>query len=307
MHKRFLLTSLVMAFLLGGGGAFSDDPQTQPADPADKALVQVLEAMAKAFNAGDAKALANLWSEKGVLISPESGERIQGRKAIPEEAAAQLARKKGARLTVAVDAIRRITADVASIEGTAKVVQVDELPAEHNFSMILVKQDGKWLIDSLRENQPVSPASNYEQLKELDWMVGEWLNKNKDTEVRILCVWKGNKNFLNRYFTVKVNDTIEHQGAQIVGWDSIQQRTRSWVFDSDGTFGEGLWQRDGDRWTIKANGVLPMAKRSTCTQVITKVDGDTFTWQVLSRAVDGHALPNSEVVTFQRVPSKEKE
>ena len=167
-------------------------------------------------------------------------------------------------------------------------------------------QTAEALSTVFNQGEPV-PLANHEHLKDLEWMIGEWARTDKDVEVRIVCSWKANKNFMSRFFTVKVKGEITHQGSQMVGWDPIQKRIRSWVFESDGTFGEGVWQRDGDRWTIKATGVLPEGKRTTATQVITKIDADQYRWQSLARAVDGSILPNTEETILTRLSNKGKE
>jgi uncharacterized protein (TIGR02246 family) len=308
VRKPIFVSVIAVLFLvMGGFGAVSVSKEADEKNPEEKALAQTVEALVAGFNGGDAEALAALWSETGVLLSHETGERLKGREAIAGEYAGQLARSKGAQMAIALDSMRLISPDVAALEGTAKISRTGELPAENAFTMILVKKGGKWLIDSLKEAETIIPVSHYEQLKELEWMIGEWAQNDKDVEVRIVCSWKANKNFMNRFFTVKVKGEITHQGSQIVGWDPIQQRIRSWIFESDGTFGEGVWQRDGDRWTIKSHGVLPEGKRSTATQVITKVDADNYRWQSLARAVDGRLLPNTEETILGRVAKKGKE
>ena len=309
MRKRiFVSVTAALLLVMGGLGVASVSEEGDGKNPEEKALAQTAEALATAFNKGDTKALAALWSETGVLLSRETGERLKGRQDIAREYAIQLARFKGAQMAIALDSMRLITPDVAALEGTAKISRTGELPAENAFTMILVKKGGKWLIDSLKEEaDTVVSVSHYEHLKELEWMIGEWVQKDKDVEVRIMCSWKANKNFMSRFFTVKVKGEITHQGSQFVGWDPIQQRIRSWVFESDGTFGEGIWQRDGNRWTIKAHGVLPEGKRTTATQVITKIDADKYNWQSLARAVDGRPLPNTEETTLTRFSNKGKE
>src|SRR5262245_36413374 len=138
-----LAAMLSLAFASGRG---------EPGDknPDEKAQVQTLEALAAAFNKGDAKALATLWAETGILVSGDSGDRLKGRAAVESEYAAQLARAKGIHMALALETIRPITADVAAVEGTARFVKVGETPVERPFSAILVKKEGKWLIDSLR-------------------------------------------------------------------------------------------------------------------------------------------------------------
>jgi uncharacterized protein (TIGR02246 family) len=309
MRKRiFVSVTAALLLVMGGLGVASVSEEGDGKNPEEKALAQTAEALATAFNKGDTKALAALWSETGVLLSRETGERLKGRQDIAREYAIQLARFKGAQMAIALDSMRLITPDVAALEGTAKISRTGELPAENAFTMILVKKGGKWLIDSLKEEaETVIPVAHYEQLKELEWMIGEWAQNDMDVEVRIVCSWKANKNFMSRFFTVKAKGEITHQGSQIVGWDPIQKRIRSWVFEADGTFGEAVWKQDGDRWTIKSHGVLPDGKRTSATQVITKIDADKYNWQSLARAVDGRPLPNTEETTLTRFSNKGKE
>jgi len=304
---RIYILMAAATLLAGGSGALSYAKDGEDKVPEEKALVQTAEALVAAYNGGILKDLMALWSENGVYSSQETGERFKGRQAIEKENGARLAQAKGSRMNLSLDSVRQITSEVASLDGTAKISKTGENPVEFTFAMILVKKDGKWLIDSLRESEPVTTASPYEQLKELEWMIGEWAQKEGDVAVKIVCSWRANKNFLSRFFTVKVKGEITHQGLQIVGWDPIHRHIRSWVFESDGTFGGAVWQRDGDRWTIKGDGVLPDGKHSTATQVITKVDADKYTWQSLSRAVEGRPLPNTELTTLTRVASNGKE
>jgi uncharacterized protein (TIGR02246 family) len=308
VRKRiFVSVSAALLLVMGGFGA-SVSKEGDEKKPEEKALAQTAEALVTAFNKGDAAALAALWSETGVLLSRETGEPRKGRQHIAREYASQLARFKGSQMAIALSSVRLITPDVAALEGTARMSRAGESSAENAFTMILVRKGGNWLIDSLKEEaETVIPVPHHERLKELEWMIGEWARNDKDVEVRIVCSWKANKNFMSRFFTVKAKGEITHQGSQIVGWDPIQKRIRSWVFESDGTFGESVWQRDGDHWTIKSHGILPGGKRTTATQVLTKIDADKYRWQSLARAVDGRPLPNTEETILTRLSNKGKE
>jgi hypothetical protein len=92
-------------------------------------------------------------------------------------------------------------------------------------------------------------------------------------------------------------------GTQIVAWDPSSERIRSWVFDSDGGFGEGLWSREENRWVIKAHSTLADGKKGTAVQIITKLDDNSFTWESIGREVDGELLPNVEPITIVRTPA----
>ena len=34
----------------------------------------------------------------------------------------------------------------------------------------------------------------------------------------------------------------------MIGYDPVKGRLRSWVFDSEGGFGEGSWRQEGNKW-----------------------------------------------------------
>ena len=71
--------------------------------------------------------------------------------------------------------------------------------------------------------------------------------------------WDGQ---VERYVGITTNtimmdqDRIDMAGMQIIGWDPAAKQIRSWVFDSDGAFGEGVWNKQGNRWYIQSTGTL---------------------------------------------------
>ena len=78
-------------------------------------------------------------------------------------------------------------------------------------------------------------------------------------------------------------------GQQRIGWDPLARQFRSWVFDSEGGFGEGEFSHDGDRWLIKAQGVRSDGRPASVTHVITRVNKDMIRWRSVDRAVAGKA------------------
>jgi uncharacterized protein (TIGR02246 family) len=270
-------------------------------DPEAKSVMHTIGAMAAAFNKADARELAELWSEKAVYLSAETGDRLKGKKAIEKDYQAQFAGRKMARLEITIDSIRFVTPEVATVDGTSRLRRPGDLPTDSTFTAILVKNNGRWLFDTVRETDLPGSESAYEQLKDLEWLVGQWQYKQGDIEVRTVTEWSCNKNFLSRHYTVLEKGEIQHQGTQIVGWDPHQKSIRSWVFASDGSFGDGVWTRDGKSWTARVSGVLPSAKKSLATQILSRVDDDHYTYAVVARSVSGQVLPNLEPVTMTRV------
>jgi uncharacterized protein (TIGR02246 family) len=263
------------------------------------------EAYVTAYNNQDAKALAALWSPEAVYVDPETGEVSVGREEIEKEFADTFTALKGAKLEVNVDSIRFLSPNVAVENGTARIISPNEEPDESTYSALFVKRDGQWLLDRVTEEEPPEPApSSYEQLKELEWMIGSWIDQDEDATIQTDCEWTKNQNFINRSFAVVVGDQVDLAGMQIIGWDPAAKQIRSWIFDSDGGFAEGKWTRKGDRWLIHQKGTLPDGSKSSAVNVITRVDDNSFTWQSVQREINGDILPNVGEVLVVRTPTE---
>ena len=140
-----------------------------------------------------------------------------------------------------------VSPNVAIENGTARIIRPDAEPEETSYTAVNVKRDGKWLLDRISEEEPPAPPpSNYEHLKELEWMIGSWIDQDEDATVQTDCEWTKNQNFINRSFAVVVGDQVDMAGMQIIGWDPVAKQIRSWIFDSDGGFSEGKWTRKGE-------------------------------------------------------------
>ena len=240
----------------------------------------------KAFNSGDAKKLAGFWSENAVYVNPTNGQRVTGRQAIQAQFEQMFNSGSRFHLTLNLKSIRFPSSTVAIEEGTAQIVGRDGPPAESEYMAVYVQESGKWLLDTVREVDLPQPPSHFEQLQELEWLIGEWVDQDDNTTVRTRCEWTKNKNFILRTFSLSVKDRITLEGTQVIGWDPAGGHIRSWVFDSDGGFAQGVWTREGDRWLIKASGVLADGRRGSAIHILTYRDNDHCTWQSISREVD---------------------
>jgi uncharacterized protein (TIGR02246 family) len=272
----------------------------------DEAMIRAnAEAYVAAYNKHDAKAVAAMWSPDAVYMDPSTGEAAVGREEIEKMFADTLAALKDAKLEVEVSSVEFVSPNVAIENGTVRIIQPDAEPEETNYTAVNVKRDGKWLLDRISEEEPPAPPpSSYEQLKELEWMIGSWIDQDEDATIQTDCEWTKNQNFINRSFAVVIGDQVDLAGMQMIGWDPVAKQIRSWIFDSDGGFSEGKWTRKGDRWLIQQNGTLPDGSRSSAVNIITPVDDDSFTWQSVQREINGDLLPNVDEVLVVRKPTE---
>jgi uncharacterized protein (TIGR02246 family) len=274
----------------------------------EAAIRQNAKTYVAAYNNHDAEALAQMWSPDAVYMDPTTGQAAVGRAEIEKLFTETLANLKDAKLDVNVESIDFVSPNVAIENGRVRIIRPNEEPEETFYSAVNVKRDGKWLLDRVSEEESAAPdeppPSNYEHLKELEWMIGSWIDQDENATVQTDCEWTKNQNFMNRSFAVVVGDQVDLAGMQIIGWDPVAKQIRSWIFDSDGGFAEGQWTRKGDRWMIQQNGTLPDGSKTSAVNIITRIDDSSFTWQSVQRELNGDLLPNVAEVLVVRKPAR---
>ena len=204
------------------------------------------------------------------------------------------------KMTAVTESVQFISPNVAEEHGSSTVTVPKEQPEEIPYSAVYVKRDGKWLLDRVTDDAKQAKESHYEQLKQLEWMVGHWVDKDENVDIETDCNWTKNRTFLTRSFSVSVEGEIDLSGMQIIGWDAAAKAIRSWTFDSDGGYAEATWTHKKDRWYVSNKGVLADGRKASMTNVIKPVDANSFTWQTIERTAGGELLPNIPEVLIVR-------
>jgi uncharacterized protein (TIGR02246 family) len=279
------------------------DGQDQAGDPTDAIRARVASYV-DAFNQRDVDRLAGHWAESAVYVLKDSGEQFEGRDAIRDMFAEELSADVDFVLECEIASLRLITDGVAIEDGTARLIYGNGEVDDSTYTAIHVKQDGNWFLDSVRETDIADPAPRHERLRDLDWLIGEWEDRDDDSVVRTRCEWTKNGNFITRSFTAMIRDQVDLSGTQVIGWDAAEEKVRSWTFDSDGGVGEAVWTQDGDTWTIQAKATLADGRKGSAVRVIRRIDDDTFSWEADGREVGGQLLPNIDEVMIYRVSNE---
>jgi uncharacterized protein (TIGR02246 family) len=283
---------------------------TRPED--EVALRGVIAEFTRLFNAGDAKGVAALFTTSARVVT-SSGQAIDGREMIEKSFAASFQANPGQTIEVKTESVRFLGSDAAIEEGVASV-KTSKGPDEPagptettRYSVAYVKREGKWFQDSIRDYplpEPAEETSAHEHLKDLEWLVGEWVDESDEADVHTTCRWAENQAFLLRSFQVKIRGKDAMTGSQRIGWDPRLKQIRSWVFDSEGGFSDGLWSRDGDRWVIKTTGVLKDGRTASATNMVSRVGRDTIKWASVDRTYGDEVLADAEEITLVRVPPR---
>ncbi|MFN7737169.1 MAG: YybH family protein [Pirellula sp.] len=268
---------------------------------ADRGAISAsIDAYVAAFNRGDAKALTELWTPGGELVL-ETGERVQGSASIQKHFAEYFAGTKGVKLELVEPKIEFQSPSVAVEKGVARVISPDSGVESTTYTAVHIKTANGWRIDSTKDQveQPSAP-SHYEHLEPLSWLVGKWTDAGHSGRVQVNCRWARNNNFLTQSFKVMGENDVEFEGSMVIGWDPSVKAIRSWMFDSDGGFGTGVWSQEETRWTIRTLNVLPDGRRGASTNVYEVLDGGSVQFKSIGRVVDGELMPSVGPVKLVR-------
>ncbi len=294
---RITTLVLAMGILSVGGRAIGATPAASPNAMAE--IEQFDRAYEAAFNKGDAAALASLFAED-VEYTNEDGVLVQGREQIESLLKKTLAQNAGATMAIEIESVKFPTPETALERGTTLTTSANGEMASSAYLAVYVRKDGKWQIQQLVD-MPTAEPSPAEQLSELAWMIGSWQEKDGDIEVKTKVQWARGSSFMTRTFEVTNGGEVTMEGWQIIGWDPVEERIRSWLFDSGGAFAESVWTRSGSSWLIRQIGVLPDGSQTSSDNALVRVNDDTCYWEITNRTLDGDPLPNQPRVEMVRV------
>jgi uncharacterized protein (TIGR02246 family) len=267
----------------------------------EKAIRASVDAFVKAYNAHDAKAIAALFTENAQVVD-QDGNASEGRDEIEKVFKDLFTATPQKQIEVTVNSIRFIGPNVALEQGTTKeTLAGNETPEYDRYKVLHVKRDGKWMM-ALAEDSDEDAATPHEQLQPLAWLVGEWVDDGGSSVVNSSCRWSEDKNFLLQEFNVRINGENAMRVNQRIGWDPVTKRIRSWVFDSEGGFGESVWARDGDGWIIKATGVRQDGKTASATNVLIPAGKDGYVLRSRDRVVGDEVSSPTEFKVVRKPP-----
>ena len=156
------LALVAMAVAIGPQKTASGDSPAKPdtataasaAGPAhqqdEKAIRLAAEAFAKAYNAGDAKAIASLFVADGEIVS-EEGQSTQGREGIEQVFAGIFKEHPKTHMDLAIGSIRFIGPDMAVEDGVATVTHGPDEPAAAQSLHGGPRRAGRQVADGQRE------------------------------------------------------------------------------------------------------------------------------------------------------------
>lgn len=293
--SKIILTVLAAAWIAGCG-------QTQHNETADeKAIRNTLQEYQEAYNHQDAEKLSALWSSNATFINPLTGESAEGREAIEKHFKEKFAKGKKKHLEVTIKNIEFPSPNEAIEDGVLKLTSPDEPTLQMAYQLNFVKENGKWLVNAINEIELQEAPSNFEKLKDLAWLIGKWEDSDQNVLISFDNHWDKHKNFITQNFKMQIYGQDDIEGKQLIGWDPAKKVIRSWVFDSDGGFGDGTWAKVDKGWYATMRYTLGDGRIASSVNVYTPVDDHTYTFASVEREVDGEILPDMNPVTVEKI------
>lgn len=266
----------------------------------DIAAIQAIsQSFAQAFEKGDAATISSFWTETGEYIN-ENHPPVRGRAALTKMFGDFFAKRGPVSVTGTSDSIRFIGSNTAIEEGTV-TVKADDRSIKSHYSSLYVQENGKWLIAVMKEWRVQTPQP---KLSDLEWLIGTWDASGPEQTVRTTYKWSANKSFIEAEFAItpKGADKPASTGVQVIGYDPVDRRIRSWTFDSNGSYGHWYWFWDGKKWSIESEATLSNGMEAMSLNMLTPAaDGSKFTWRSVERTMNGQMLPDVGPITVTRM------
>jgi uncharacterized protein (TIGR02246 family) len=263
---------------------------------ADKAAIEkMMKEMAQAFDKRDAAAIAAHWTNEGEFLRND-GEAIRGKAEIQKAYAEFFTTLKGkSKLEVQNEGLYFPSADTAVTELTLRLKDPNgEVVASSWRNTLMVREGGQWRVAMVREwDRDIEEDTT---LQELEWLIGTWQASTKEREVTTHYEWDENKVFIRGKYTVKEGGKVIEAGTQYIGKDNAEGTIRSWVFQTDGGFGGGVWTREGKKWTVDVHGVMADGTELEATNIYIHLDPNTYTWQAVDQELDGDPVPDTQPI-----------
>lgn len=293
--------SKIVLVLLAAIGLVGCNQAKQNEDADKKAIQNIVQGYQEGYNQQNAAKLTAEWSSDATYSNPVTGDTAEGKEAIQKLFEKKFAEGKKRHIKVTVKSIEFPSPNEAIENGVMEVVIDDQPTQQVAYQTEYVKENGKWLIKDMGEIELQESSSHFEELKSLAWLVGKWEDSDDNVDILFDNQWDQYKNFITQHFKMKIYGQDDFEGKQIIAWDPVKDAVRSWVFDSDGGFGEGSWEKMDKSWYATMKFTLSDGRIGSSINVYTPIDDNSYTFSSVEREVDGEILPDMNPVIVEKV------
>jgi uncharacterized protein (TIGR02246 family) len=302
---------LCLAMLFAGAGGYawlqasSPEPRRHLADTAlsEQEALTFLQKAVVVYNQRDAKAMSGLFLPEGELVD-DAGNLLRGRATLESYYADNFQAMPTAKLAVENQSSRVLTDSLVLVDGFATVTPSDKEPARRTrVAVVLTKQGNQWFLASIRDLEEDTDATlGGEKLKELQWLVGDWLEEGGSYQVHSNIQWSDDKLSLVNHFRFVSPQQKEVKGTQRIAWDPATNKIKSWSHDNAGGHAEGLWTRSNGSWIVKSSGASSEGDATSATMVYTPVRPGRIDIVSRDRVIGDDVEPEISITMVRKPP-----
>jgi uncharacterized protein (TIGR02246 family) len=277
--------------------------QAAPGNAADdagrEAILKGAREFETAFNKGDAKAIAALWTQNGECRDAGS-QTLVGRAAIEQAFAEHFKADPDAKIEVMVKSVRFPADDLAVEEGLLRQSRSPkEMPTSTSYVAVHVREKGRWLIALSSE-----AGADLDRLEDLGWLLGDWTSKVKDDAVKLSFARDAKKPEILGTITRTAPGKAPVGGSIRIALDPETGLLRSWSFEDDGAHSQSLWFNDGKSWILDSRGVLADGTPTAERIILQRVSADVITWRAIDRVLGETPLADMAPMRLTRTGAK---
>lgn len=291
----------------------SDGPKKEPSAAVQKAegpqtegpeteIAKTRDALIQAFDAGKAEEVASNFLPEGEWID-EFGNTYHGQEDITTILKEYFEKYPGAKMSTHVEKLIAI-GPVAFEEGTRTMTCGEDAMALIHYTATLAKTENGWRYVSVKDMDKETLPTAHQMLQPLGWLVGEWVNEGPNGRMQITYRWSEDRNYLLGTYEIESNGEVAMKSEHRIGWDPLHHRIRTWLFDSDGSFGEGVWTQVGDDWHIQSSAILPDGGTGSAIIRLTHDDANRFTMIGTHRVINGIHEEDFDFHVVRKLPGE---
>lgn len=273
--------------------------------PLERELLAATEKLVSAFNKADRKAIVDTFAPDGELID-EQGVVHSGHEQISNLLDSFFKSFPNATTEAEIESVRSV-AGIVFADGRRTITTANGMSVSLlRFSSVWKKTDSSYQLVSFRDYSESTTQSPNEALQELQWLIGEWVNEGTDATVRLKFEWTSDTNFIVGNYSIKTSSGELSTSTQRIGYDANQGMFRTWTFDVDGGFGEGLWTKMDNGWRIRSTATTPEGTTASATLLFQIVSEDRFSISGRQRVLNGEELPDYDLTVVKKPPTPAK-
>lgn len=162
--------------------------------------------------------------------------------------------------------------------------------------------------------QPSNAPSNYEHLKPLQWMVGNWVTEGKaekdkpgsykkgdSLKQNLGAFWVAGRNAITVRSSVFANGKLVNSSQGIIGWNPAKKVLFSTSFWSDGRTSTGNLNVQNGSCKAKVEGIDGEGKKMTWTLHFSEISGYSFAVQARDIKVENKDLSDGQKLIYKRL------